>query len=124
MKLAAKLVGQAELPDFSIDLSVIGMDDPEILELNNSLLGHDWFTDIITVEIERDEKSLEAEIYIGIEQALANAEKYRNSTEEELVRLIVHGLLHLAGYDDHTAAGKKRMRERERFFIRKSVQAP
>jgi probable rRNA maturation factor len=121
MRLAGSLVQQAELPEFHINLTLITMDDPEILELNNSLLGHDWFTDIITVEIERDETLLEAEIYLGVEQAIQNAQTYRNSTSDELVRLIIHGLLHLAGYDDHTPAGKKRMRQRERFFITRSA---
>ncbi len=123
MRFAGRLVQQAELPEYSIQLSVITMDDDEILALNNSVLGHDWFTDILTVEIEREKDALEAEIYLGVQQAQANALKYRNSIEDELIRLIVHGMLHLAGYDDHTPEGKKRMRQRERFFIRKSVQA-
>jgi len=117
-KRAAKLVFQTDIPDLhKFYLSVIALSDDELLAINRTSLDHDYYTDIITFEIERDDISLEAEIYISIDRARENAKKYRVSTEEELIRLVVHGALHLAGYSDKTSSSKNQMRRRERWYL-------
>ena len=93
------------------------MSDAELLELNRSALGHDWLTDVITFELERTEKNLEAEIYVSVERAKENAKKYSESLELEFIHLIIHGVLHLTGYDDKSKLGKKRMRTREGYYL-------
>lgn len=118
MKLAAKAVAESDLADIqSFDLSVVLMSDEELLQLNISSLGHDWYTDIITFEIDRTVDSLEAELYLSVDRAKENARKAKVTMDRELVHLVIHGALHLAGYDDHNAQAKKLMKQRERFYL-------
>jgi len=118
MKRAAKIVAEGELPNIrSFALSVIALSDEELLEINNASLGHDWYTDVITFEIERTVDTLEAEVYISVDRAKANARTANVPLEREIVHLVVHAVLHLAGFDDHEAQAKKRMKSRERFYL-------
>jgi probable rRNA maturation factor len=118
MKEAARLVAMTEIPELSAyDLSVVTMSDDELLDINRSALGHDYYTDILTFEIERTATRLEAELYFSVERAKENAKRYKASIEEELIHLVIHGTLHLAGYDDGNKLDKKRMKIRERFFL-------
>ena len=118
LKQAAKLVANTELPDIqTFNLSVIAMSDDELLEINRNSLKHDYLTDVITFEIERTEASLESEIYISVERATANAKRFKRTVELEIIHLIIHGTLHLAGYTDKTPSGRKQMRNRERWYL-------
>ena len=128
MKRAAKLVADGEMPDVrQFDLSIIALSDDELLEINRASLGHDWYTDVITFEIERSAmeslslpgggERLEAEIYISVDRAMENARKAKVPLIRELIHLVIHGVLHLAGYDDKQADAKKRMKARERFYL-------
>ncbi len=118
MRRAAGLVAQTELPDVSeLLLSVILMSDDELLEINQSSLGHDFYTDIITFEIERSADALEAELYISVDRARENAKRASVSMEHEMAHLVIHGVLHLTGYDDKAPKAKNQMRARERFYL-------
>ncbi len=115
---ALEQVANKELPQLdTFRLSLISMSDAELLELNQSTLGHDWFTDIITFELDRTEHTLEAELYISAERALANARRFRQAPDVELLHLAIHGVLHLAGYSDKTPQQKKQMRKLERLYL-------
>lgn len=105
----------AELQQF--DLRVILMTDEELLQLNVSSLGHDYYTDILTFEIDRDEASLEVEIYLSIDRARENATEHHVTIWSELALLLIHGILHVAGHDDHEAEASKRMNSQQRFFL-------
>jgi probable rRNA maturation factor len=98
-------------------LSIVVMSDDELLELNRSVLYHDYYTDILTFELDRTAETLESELYFSVDRARENAQKAQVSLEKELALLTVHGVLHLAGYDDHEPAQKKRMILRQRFFL-------
>jgi probable rRNA maturation factor len=117
MKQAAKLVADTELPETSLDLSVIAMSDEELLEINRTSLKHDYLTDVITFEIEQTDDSLESEIYISVERALENARRFKRTVELEIIHLVIHAVLHLAGYTDKTASGRKQMRNKERWYL-------
>lgn len=118
LKTAAKEVYRDELPDIhKFELNVILQSDEELRELNIAALDHDYYTDIITFEIDRDEHTLSAELYISLERARENALRFGGSQRNELARLVIHGVLHLAGYSDKQAAPKKRMQRKERFFL-------
>lgn len=118
MERIARLVAQNELSGIEeFRLSIVLMSDEELLEINRFSLGHDWLTDIVTFEIERDRRSLEAELYISVDRAVENANRYRQVPEVEFLHLVIHGVLHLAGYEDKTPGGTKRMRERERWYL-------
>lgn len=122
LRKALLAVQHRELPEIlQLELQFVSLNDVEMLELNQRIFQHDWYTDIITFELDRDAGALSAEIYLGVERAKENAKRYKNSIEEELLRLGIHGVLHLAGYEDHSPAEKKRMRIRERFFLRSDM---
>jgi probable rRNA maturation factor len=90
------------------------VDDDAIQELNRRWLAHDRPTDVISFLLERSDDALEGEVAISAQTAKANARRFGWSAGDELLLCVVHGILHLAGYDDGTPADRRRMRERER----------
>lgn len=95
------------------DISVVFCSDPYILSVNRQYLGHDYYTDIITFDY-CEGPVLSGDLIISIDTVRANASEYgAASFEEELSRVIVHGVLHLIGYDDHTPEDQKQMRLKE-----------
>ena len=95
-------------------LNYVLVDDEALLEINMKHLQHDTYTDIITFDL-RDDLSgpVEGEIYISIDRVKENAEVAGVDFENEFIRVISHGLLHLLGYKDKTAAQTKEMRQEE-----------
>jgi rRNA maturation RNase YbeY len=98
-------------------LNYIFCSDAFLLKINLEYLGHDTLTDIITFANSEDSTQIEGEIYISVERVRENAKKYRVAFDKELHRVMVHGLLHLAGYDDKTARDKKIMRKKETAYL-------
>ncbi|MEG0517338.1 MAG: rRNA maturation RNase YbeY [Bacteroidales bacterium] len=94
------------------DLNIIFCTDSYILEINNQFLNHNYFTDIITFDY-CEGKDLSGELYISIDTVKLNAVEYKQEFLTELHRVIVHGVLHLLGYDDHKKADIAKMREAE-----------
>lgn len=97
-------------------LSFIFCSDAYILDVNMRYLQHDYFTDIITFDY-REGQVLSGDLFISIDTVRANAEEYGVEFEDELNRVMVHGLLHLMGYDDHTEDQKKQMRQKEDYYL-------
>jgi probable rRNA maturation factor len=115
---AVRRVAEEELRDIEeLALNIILQSDDELLVLNRTALKHDYYTDIITFELERTKTQIEAELYISVDRAKENAERFGIDLVKELTRVVVHGLLHLAGYDDKDPEKKKRMQVRERFWL-------
>lgn len=94
------------------DISFQFCNDERILEVNNKYLGHDHYTDIITFGSAIDDLIF-ADIVIGIETVASNAELYGEPFERELLRVLIHGVLHLCGLDDQTEEQQKEMRAAE-----------
>lgn len=100
--------------DFTIDeVQINFLDENQILELNKEYLQHDYNTDIITFNYSGDNHILEGEIFISVDDAAYNAGLYEVSRNSEILRLIIHGFLHLLGYDDITPEEKKIQKEHE-----------
>jgi rRNA maturation RNase YbeY len=110
-----KLVAESEIRRLG-DISVIFCSDNYILDVNIKYLGHDYFTDIITFDYCEGDR-LSGDLFISIDSVRENAAHYGTEFEDELNRVIVHGILHLIGYDDHTAAQKKEMRAKEDYYL-------
>ena len=110
-----KLVAESEIRRLG-DISVIFCSDNYILDVNIKYLGHDYFTDIITFDYCEGDR-LSGDLFISIDSVRENAAHYGTEFEEELNRVIVHGILHLIGYDDHTASQKKEMRAKEDYYL-------
>jgi probable rRNA maturation factor len=100
-----------------IDLNIIFCTDDELLNINNDYLGHNFYTDIITFPIEESENYLEAELYVSIDRVEDNASLLEVPFQDELQRVIIHGVLHLAGYSDKTKTQELIMREKESYYI-------
>ena len=91
--------------------------DNELLAINKEFLNHNTLTDIITFDYSKD-KTISGEIYVSIERVEDNAKFFDISFENELQRVIIHGVLHLCGYKDKTTAQKKEMRLKESLALR------
>lgn len=86
--------------------------DEELLKINQDYLNHNTYTDIITFDYSGD-GFISGEIFISFERVNENARKMGIKSDEELRRVMIHGILHLCGYKDKSAAQKKTMRKRE-----------
>jgi probable rRNA maturation factor len=85
----------------------------EIKRINNEYLNHNYSTDIITFNYSEDNYFLDGEIFISAGEAEENAKKFNVRFEEETARLIIHGFLHLTGYNDLSLEEKKEMKKLE-----------
>lgn len=95
------------------EINYIFCSDSYLLSLNQGFLKHNTFTDIITFDNSEDPSSLEGEIYISIERVKENAKKYNVPIEDELSRVMIHGVLHLLGFTDKKPTEKALMRKKE-----------
>ncbi|MDN4754158.1 rRNA maturation RNase YbeY [Porphyromonadaceae bacterium W3.11] len=103
----------AEVYNFEVgDISFQFCDDERILEVNKKYLGHDHYTDVITFGSPVDDL-LFADIVIGLETVESNAKEYNEPFQRELLRVLIHGVLHLCGLNDMTDEEKKEMRAAE-----------
>ena len=98
-------------------LSISFIKSSELLKINREYLGHDYETDIITFNYSKKKKIIDGEILISFEEAKQNAKKYNVSFEKELMRLVIHGVLHLLRFDDKNAISKKIMKKEENKLI-------
>ena len=110
-----KLVAESEIKKLG-NINIIFCSDNYILDVNVKYLGHDYFTDIITFDY-CVKNILSGDLFISIDTVRDNAEFYKTEFNDELNRVIVHGLLHLIGYDDHTPEEQKIMREKENYYL-------
>lgn len=100
-------------------LNYIFTTDKKLLEINRQYLNHNMYTDIVTFDLSDKAKPKQAEIYISYDRVKENAQSHLSTTSKELHRVIFHGALHLCGYKDKTAADKKKMREKEEYYLSK-----
>jgi len=113
LKHKAWLKDAAKAEGFKIgELNYIFCSDAYLLDINQKYLGHDTLTDIVTFDNSEDPKMIEGDIFISIERVRENAIKF-DTEDSELKRVMVHGLLHLAGYKDKDKAQKELMRNKE-----------
>lgn len=94
------------------EIQYIFTSDERILAINQEFLKHDYYTDIITFDYTENDQ-LSGDIFISVDTVRSNAAQYKTSFDEELRRVIIHGVLHLAGYKDKKAADQKIMRMEE-----------
>ena len=90
------------------DLVFVFTNDENILEMNKKFLGHDYYTDVISFDYS-DESKVNGEIYVSIETVRRNAIEYKVNIDEEIMRVLIHGVLHLCGYRDTEIDEKKNM---------------
>ena len=112
------LISVANDEGFLIDnLVFLFVDDNEILEMNKKFLKHDYYTDVITFG-DLKNKKISGDIAISIERVLDNSKTYGVEFEDELKRVMVHGLLHIMGYNDKASNDKSLMSQKEKKAIK------
>ena len=111
-----KMVVESEIKKMG-DLSIIFCSDRYILDVNIKYLQHDYFTDIITFDYCEGDR-ISGDLFISIDSVRENALFYGTEFEDELDRVMVHGVLHLLGYDDHTPEDIAVMREKENYYVK------
>ena len=110
------------------EIHYIFCSDKYLLHINKTFLNHNTLTDIVTFPIEQsfnhlrsnqpaNNKSIGGEIYISIERVKENAKKFNTTQKQELLRVMIHGVLHLCGYGDKSAAQQKKMRHKEDYYL-------
>ncbi len=108
LQLEKKQVGQ---------INFLFTNDEEILKKNIQFLKHNTYTDIITFNYCKD-KIINGDIIISIDRVKENAEKFKSDFEEELKRVLIHGVLHLCGYKDKKTADTELMRKKENWALK------
>lgn len=99
-------------------VSLAIVDDATMHQLNRRYLDHDYPTDVLSFLLsEEDEEPLEGEIIVSADTAAAAAEQYGWTLDDELLLYVIHGTLHLVGYDDHAPRDRREMRECEQYFL-------
>lgn len=94
------------------DINYIFVDDETMLDINRRFIGHDYYTDHIGFDYSEDD-ALSGDIYISLDTVKTNAEKFGATFDEELRRVIIHGLLHLCGLRDKTDEERQQMQKAE-----------
>lgn len=98
------------------ELNLIFTSDKYLLSINKEYLQHNYYTDIITFNY-NEGKTINGDIFISIDTVENNSRLYSVSFNEELHRVIIHGVLHLLAYDDKSAEEKEQMREKENEYL-------
>ncbi|MDO5320912.1 MAG: rRNA maturation RNase YbeY [Bacteroidia bacterium] len=110
-----KFVAGSELKTLG-NVNIIFCSDNYILDVNMQYLQHDYFTDIITFDY-CEGQVLSGDLFISVDSVRENAAFYGTEFKDELNRVMVHGLLHLIGYDDHSEDDIKVMRSKEDYYL-------
>ena len=110
-----KFVAESEVRKLG-EIGIIFCSDNYILDVNMKYLQHDYYTDIITFDY-CEGNTLSGDLFISVDSVRDNADFYGTEFEDELNRVIVHGLLHLIGYDDHSESEQKMMRSKEDYYL-------
>lgn len=97
-------------------INIIFCSDNYILDINMKYLQHDYFTDIITFDY-CEGNTLSGDLFISVDSVRENAVYYHTEFKDELDRVIIHGLLHLVGYDDHKPEDQAEMRAKEDYYL-------
>jgi probable rRNA maturation factor len=100
------------------EISFIFCSDNYLLEINKQFLNHDYFTDIITFDYV-DGSMINGDIFISLYRIHENSEAFSTTFENELARILVHGILHLLGYKDKNVNDKKMMTFKEDYYLNK-----
>ncbi len=102
-----------------LGLNVIFLNDEKLKEINWNYLGHDYYTDVITFDLSDQENEVSGEIYLSLSRIQENAQSYGITVGDELLRVVIHGVLHLVGFMDKDEEQTERMRQEENYYLKK-----
>ena len=98
------------------DINYIFCDDEHLLTVNQDFLKHDYYTDIITFDYVKG-KTISADIFVSLPRILENKSTYTKDFNDELCRVLAHGILHLCGYQDKSIDEISQMRKKEDYYL-------
>ena len=116
IRLLSKAISSKESVDFG-EIEIVCLDAAEIKSYNKLHLGHDYETAIITFDL-TEGKLIDGQLLISWETVMQNSKRFNTDFEKELLRVIVHGLLHLTGYDDRNEKQKRVIRKKENEYLK------
>ncbi|HIY75628.1 MAG TPA: rRNA maturation RNase YbeY [Candidatus Sphingobacterium stercorigallinarum] len=99
------------------ELNFIFCSDAYLLNINQTYLKHDTYTDIVTFDSSESQDVIAGDVFISVERIRENAQEFGVSERDELHRVMIHGVLHLCGQGDKTEAEQKQMTEKENFYL-------
>ena len=99
------------------EINVIFCSDRYLLTLNKKHLAHNYYTDILTFDYSTNPKEIYGDLFISQQRIIENASSFEVSINHELLRIVVHGILHLFGYSDKSEKDKKLMQSMENFYL-------
>ncbi len=99
------------------NINLIFCSDEYLLNINKVYLNHDYYTDVITFDHSEIDHTLEGDIFISLDRVMENSTQFGANINEEIHRVIVHGQLHLMGYQDKTDKDKKVMTDKENAYL-------
>jgi probable rRNA maturation factor len=108
---------QSENIKIPVNIDFIFSTDQFLLKINQAYLSHNTFTDVISFELSENNNVVEGEVYISIERVRENCIIFGSSFQNELNRVILHGVLHLIGYDDKGESERQKMHELENKYL-------
>jgi probable rRNA maturation factor len=111
-----RILQDAGLREADVSLAIV--DDPTIHQINRQFLQHDYPTDVLSFLLERSEDRLEGEVIASADTAIRSAAEFGWQPADELLLYVIHGTLHLVGYDDLAPQLLAEMRERERGYLK------
>ncbi len=107
---------------FSVgNLEISFVDSAEIKEVNNKYLKHNYSTDIITFNYSSKRDIIDGEIIISLDDSKNNSKRYHSTIKQEIFRVIIHGILHLIGYNDINKKERRIMKSKENYYVRKYI---
>jgi probable rRNA maturation factor len=126
---AARLLSAArrildDSPFKSAAISVAVVDDPRIHALNRQFLQHDWPTDVLSFLLDSSDSHLDGEIILSADTAASAADEHGTTAADEQLLYVIHGMLHLLGYDDLQPADADQMRAAEQRYLKQCAVAP
>jgi rRNA maturation RNase YbeY len=105
---------------FSLErLNYIFCSDEYLLHINKEFLNHSTLTDVITFSLSEPSKPIQGEVYLSVDRIRENAKSFSVRYQNELLRVMIHGALHLCGYADKTKKAQTQMRAREDYYLKK-----
>jgi len=116
-RVVNSLLSDLGVNDF--DLAIHLISEHEMTRINETRLRHAGSTDVITFDYVEPDRVLAGEIFVCVHEALAQAARFRVTWQEELVRYIIHGILHLRGFDDLRSVARRRMKREEGRLLKK-----
>ncbi len=105
-------------------ISIALVDDVAMRELNRRYLNHDYHTDVLSFLLDETDGHLEGEVIVSAAMAIERAAEFKWTAVDELLLYVIHGTLHLTGYDDHSDVDRGRMRRKEMHYLQELGRNP